>query len=137
MSDQSDDQWATKLEQANSLQICSNRDEAMSGIAPASFHKKRRTCHEQSSTEKHLEEMLQLALKNEVMQKRKNFTDSQNLQLDAYESVTSFRIFPLQVCWLPRRHHVYHLSFIYHLFNVYVLIRLPYCRILPWCFWMK
>lgn len=67
------------------------------GIAPTSFHKKKRTANELSCTEKHLGELLQLASKNEVVQKRKDFTTGQNVRLEAYESVTSFRIFPLQV----------------------------------------
>jgi hypothetical protein len=67
------------------------------GILPTSFHKKRRVDHKLSSTEKHLESLLQTASKSEVVQKRKEFVSKQNVQLRAYESVTSFKIFPLQV----------------------------------------
>ena len=94
----SEDRWAT-FQTSNSPEAPPKQHSPSDeGIAPSSFHKKRRTKREQSATEKHVAELLQRASKNEVAQKRKDFTAMQKAQLDAYERATSFRIFPLQVC---------------------------------------
>lgn len=85
----SEDRWAQKCPTASN-------NPPNKGVAPTSFHKKKHN-HQQSRAEKHLEGLLHEASKKEVLQKRKEFTTVVNVQLDAFESVTSFRIFPLQV----------------------------------------
>ncbi|KAL3799237.1 hypothetical protein HJC23_012962 [Cyclotella cryptica] len=71
-----------------------NRNTA--GINPKSFHKKKRSDNEISHTEKYIDDLLLQASNNEVVLKRKNFTQIQNIRLEAFAEVTSFRIFPLQ-----------------------------------------
>lgn len=92
----SEDRWA--LDQQPTEIRSQTTPNGLTGIPPNSFHKKRRTDDKKlTSTEKHLEQLLHQASKNEVVQKRKDFTIMQKVQLQAYECVTSFRIFPLQV----------------------------------------
>jgi hypothetical protein len=72
-----------------------NRNTA--GIDPTSFHRKKRSDDEISPAEKYIDDLLLKASKNEVVLKRENYTKLQNVRLKAFEEVTSFRIFPLQV----------------------------------------
>eukprot|EP00956_Cyclotella_meneghiniana_P025623 scaffold53750_cov52-Cyclotella_meneghiniana.AAC.3 len=95
----SEDRWAQKFPHISnatpSQRPTASNNPPNKGVAPTSFHKKKHN-HQQSRAEKHLEGLLHEASKKEVLQKRKEFTTVVNVQLDAYESVTSFRIFPLQ-----------------------------------------
>ena len=96
----SEDRWAQKFPHISnptpSQRPTASNNPPNKGVAPTSFHNKKHN-HQQSRAEKHLEGLLHEASKKEVLQKRKEFTTVVNVQLDAYESVTSFRIFPLQV----------------------------------------
>lgn len=66
------------------------------GIDPSLFHKKRRKIKEQTQAEKQLNRLLSEASKNEVLQKRKEFSSTQNSQRDVYHDITSLKTFPLQ-----------------------------------------
>ena len=72
-----------------------NKTNKSNGISPSSFYKKNKT---QPSTysEQQLDNILNLASKNEVVQKRREFTSKHKAKEDAYDDVTQFRIFPLQ-----------------------------------------
>lgn len=96
----SEDRWAEELPHNSNAtppqRPTNSNNPPNNGVTPTSFHKKKHH-NRQSRAEKHLEGLLQEASKKEVVQKRKEFTTVINVQLDAYESVTCFRIFPLQV----------------------------------------
>ena len=81
----------------NETKPCTEENRDPAGIDPTSFHKKKRSNDELSSTEKYIGEILLQASKNEVVLKRKKFTEMQNVRLEAFKAVTCFRIFPLQV----------------------------------------
>lgn len=49
-----------------------------------------------TATQKQLDEILHLAARNEVVQRRHEFTSIQKLQREAYHEVTTLKIFPLQ-----------------------------------------
>lgn len=49
-----------------------------------------------TATQKQLDEILHLAARNEVVQRRHEFTSIQKLQREAYHEVTAIKIFPLQ-----------------------------------------
>jgi hypothetical protein len=66
------------------------------GIDPSLFHKKRRKGKEQTAAEKQLNQLLSEASKNEVVQKRKEYSSTQNNQRDVYHDITSLKTFPLQ-----------------------------------------
>ena len=67
------------------------------GIDPSLFHKKRRHGKaQQSQAEKQLEQLLNEASKNEVVQKRKEYSSTQNNLRDVFLEVTSLKVFPLQ-----------------------------------------
>ena len=68
------------------------------GINPTSFYTMRRNRNSGRLTtaEKQLSNILQLAARNEVVQKRHEFTSIVNLKRDAYREVTKYKIFPLQ-----------------------------------------
>jgi hypothetical protein len=131
----SDDRWATEFQLSNTpvKQPAINKTVIQKknnvGIDPTGFHKKKRSHNELSQTEKALSCLLQQASKNEVVQKRKNYTTVKKAQLEEFESVTDFRIFPLQVsykvslCCFP---------FLLHYDNIYSCL-----RILQWTFLMK
>ena len=71
-----------------------------SGVDPSFFYKKKKlrnnNHHHQSAAEKQLGNLLQLASHNETVQKRHEYTTAQKIQRDAYHSVTSLAMFPLQ-----------------------------------------
>ena len=76
---------------------CSNFERVKSnGIDPISFHKKQSNKDLLTPAERQLVEVLRLASKNEILQKRKQHTDLQKVRLEAYHDVTSFKMFPLQ-----------------------------------------
>jgi len=66
------------------------------GIHPSSFYKKLRSNEQPTAAEKQLDNLLHLAARNEVVQKRHEFTAVQKNQREAYHSMTSFKVFPLQ-----------------------------------------
>lgn len=85
------DRWAATSAPAPSL------PERSDGIDPSSFHKKRRNGKApQSQTEKQLKQLLNEASKNEVVQKRKEYSSTQNNLRDVFHEVTSLKVFPLQ-----------------------------------------
>lgn len=65
-----------------------------SGVHPCAFHKKLR--NEKSTSERRLDDLLQLAANNEVVQNRHQYTIVQKLQRETYHNVTSLDTFPLQ-----------------------------------------
>ena len=65
-----------------------------SGVHPCAFHKKLR--NEKSTSERRLDDLLQLAANNEVVQKRHQYTVVQKLKRETYHEVTSLDTFPLQ-----------------------------------------
>ena len=70
-----------------------------SGVDPSLFYKKKKLLsnnHHQSAAEKQLGDLLQLASHNETVQKRHEYTTVQKIKRDAYHSVTSLTVFPLQ-----------------------------------------
>ena len=69
-----------------------------SGIDPSLFHKKRRHGgkSEQTQAEKQLKQLLSDASKNEIVQKRKEYSSIQNNMRDVFHAVTSLKTFPLQ-----------------------------------------
>lgn len=108
-----EDRWARHQTSTGEEAPSKQSSPSDEGIAPSSFYKKRRTKREQSATEKSVAELLQRASKNEVTQRRKSFSAMQKAQLDAYERVTSFRIFPLQVCLISLELLLLYSSFVF------------------------
>lgn len=85
------DRWGTTSPAVPSL------PERSDGIDPSLFHKKRRHGKaQQSQAEKQLKQLLNEASKNEVVQKRKEYSSSQNNLRDLFHEVTSLKVFPLQ-----------------------------------------
>lgn len=73
------------------------KNKKSNGIAPSLFHKKRsKNNKDPSHAEKQLHDLLRLAAKNEVVQKRKVYSSTQNNRRDAYTAVTTLKTFPLQ-----------------------------------------
>lgn len=85
------DRWGTTSATVPSL------PERSDGIDPSLFHKKRRNGKaQQSQAEKQLKQLLNEASKNEVVQKRKEYSSTQNNLRDVFHEVTSLKVFPLQ-----------------------------------------
>ena len=66
------------------------------GLNPSSFHKKIRYGKKQSRAEMQLNELLCQVSKNEVMQKRKEYSSEQNTRRNVFNDITSLTTFPLQ-----------------------------------------
>lgn len=98
----SDNRWVSERWRATDAQVepddaTNNEEQSRScGIEPQSFYKKKRARESRTPSEKQLHNILLQASENEVMNKRQEFASVLKVQRDAYEDVTSFRIFPLQ-----------------------------------------
>ncbi len=86
------DRWCNFHEPTRRRSVSSEREKS-SGIDPSRFYTKLRPS---SASQRQLDEILHLAARNEVVQRRHEFTTIQNLQRETYREVTKFLIFPLQ-----------------------------------------
>eukprot|EP00984_Skeletonema_dohrnii_P016347 scaffold7240_cov64-Skeletonema_dohrnii-CCMP3373.AAC.1 len=91
------DRWGTTSAAAPSADGSDDDTKRSNGIDPSLFYKKRRNGNaEQTHAEKQLKLLLSEASKNEIVQKRKEYSSTQNTQRDVYNDVTSLTTFPLQ-----------------------------------------
>jgi len=91
------DRWGTTSAAAPSAAGSDDDTKRSNGIDPSLFYKKRRNGNaEQTHAEKQLKQLLSEASKNEIVQKRKGYSSTQNTQRDVYNDVTSLKTFPLQ-----------------------------------------
>ena len=69
-----------------------------SGVNPSLFYKKKvhNNKKQQSAAEKQLDNLLSSAARNEIVQKRHEYTSTQKLERDAYHKVTCIEVYPLQ-----------------------------------------
>jgi len=70
-----------------------------SGVDPSLFYSKKKVHNnkkQQSAAEKQLNNILNSAARNEIVQKRHEYTSTQKLERDAYHKVTCLEVYPLQ-----------------------------------------
>ena len=69
-----------------------------SGVDPSLFYKKKlhNNKKQQSAAEKQLNNILNSAARNEIVQKRHEYTSTQKIERDAYHKVTCLEVYPLQ-----------------------------------------
>ena len=90
------DRWRSLHEPKSRFSVPDEKTKS-SGINPSVFYTRRhKKAAPLTASEQQLDEILHLAARNEVTQRRHEFTKIQNLQREAYREVTNLKIFPLQ-----------------------------------------
>ena len=90
------DRWRSLHEPKSRFSVPDEKTKS-SGINPSVFYTRRhKKAAPLTASEQQLDEILHLAARNEVTQRRHEFSKIQKLQREAYREVTTLKIFPLQ-----------------------------------------